>query len=134
MAHEIAKSSSKAGRSSGVHPHRFLVRHDPGDDQLYLEYVYAMKGRRQLYWSQGLKAKCSIGEVTDEELADQIEQGAYLLAMIPAPAWNYVIGNDARLEILDAAESGGFDAICKLLRLLGVPEGSMPLLTQEVAA
>jgi hypothetical protein len=134
MSHEIAKATSKASRLTGVHPHRFLVRQDPGDDQRYLEYVYAMKGRRQLYWSPGLKAKCGVGEVTDEDLAEQIEKGAYLLATIPATTWNYVIGNDARCEILDAAEAGGFDAICDVLRSLGVPENSMPFVPQELAA
>ena len=28
----------------------------PGDRERYIEYVQAMKGRRQLFWSNGLKA------------------------------------------------------------------------------
>lgn len=127
MAHEIAKATSKGGRAKGVHPHRFLVRGEAGDDARYLEYVQVMKGRRQLYWSQGLKAACGIGEVTDEELAERPETAAYLLALIPAPAWSYVIGNDARCEVLDAVEAGGFEALCSLLRCLGVPAASMPV-------
>ena len=97
-------------------------------------YRNAMKGRRQLFWSHGLKEKCAISEVTDEALAQQIEEGAALLALIPATAWRYVVGNDARCELLDAAETGGFDAVCYLLRSLGVPELSMPVRAVEQVA
>ena len=132
MADEVAKASSKAGRAKGVHPHHFLVRGDPGDDRLYLEFVYAMKGKRQLFWSPGLKATCGIGDVEDETLAAEPEPGAVLLAAIPAPAWNYVVGNDALCEVLDAAELGGFDAVTDLLRSLGVPDRHLPLTAREL--
>lgn len=131
LADEISKASSKAGRAKGVHPHHFLVRQDPGDNERYLEYVKGMKGKRQLFWSHGLKGKVGITDVTDEVLADQEEAGAVLLAAIPAPAWKYVTGNDARCELLDAAELGGFDAVCNLLRSLGVPTVHLPLTPDE---
>ena len=134
MAHEVAKATSKQGRAKGVHPHHFLMRGEQGDDRRFVEYVNAMKGRRQLFWSHGLKEKCAISEVTDEALAQQIEEGAALLALIPATAWRYVVGNDARCELLDAAETGGFDAVCYLLRSLGVPELSMPVRAVEQVA
>ena len=56
FAEELSKATSKAGRAKGVHPHHFLVRKAPGDRERYIEYVQAMKGRRQLFWSNGLKA------------------------------------------------------------------------------
>jgi len=132
MAHEVAKATSKNGRAKGVHPHHFLIRRDAGDAHRYVEYVHGMKGRRQLFWSHGLKATCGIGEVTDEVLAETPEAGALLLALIPAPAWKFVLDNQARCELLDAAEAGGFDAVCALLRSLDVPERFMPLLPAEV--
>lgn len=127
MADEIAKASSKEGRLKGVHPHRFLSRREPGDDLRYLEYCKAMKGKRQIFWSHGLKGKASISDFTDEELAELDVPGAAILAAIPAPAWRVITGNDARCELLDAAESGGFPAVEKLLRKLGCPEIHMPL-------
>lgn len=133
LAAEVAKASSKAGRAKGVHPHHFLVRHDPGDDLRYLEYVKAMKGKRQLFWSHGLKARAGVLDVSDEELAEREEAGAVLLAAIPAPAWKYVTGNDARAELLDAVELAGFDGMCHLLRSLGVPKHHMPLTPTEYA-
>ena len=133
IAAEVAKASSKMGKAKGVHPHHFLVRHDPGDDQRYLEYVKAMKGKRQLFWSHGLKAKAGVVEVSDEVLAEREEAGAVLLAAIPAPAWKYVTGNDARSELLDAVELAGWDGMCDLLRSLGVPQHHMPLTPTEYA-
>jgi hypothetical protein len=133
LAAEVAKASSKAGKAKGVHPHHFLVRHDAGDDLRYLEYVKAMKGKRQLFWSHGLKGKAGVLEVSDEELAEREEAGATLLAAIPAPAWKHVTGNDARSELLDAVELAGWDGMCNLLRSLGVPSHHMPLTPVEYA-
>lgn len=132
MADEVARATSKNGRAKGVHPHHFLVRRAPGDALRYIEYCKAMKSRRQVFWSPGLKALCGVGEVSDEVLADQPEVGAELLALIPAPAWRVVIANDARCELLDAAEVGGFDAVTALLRSIGVGPSDLPLTPREL--
>ncbi len=131
MAAEIAKASSKSGRAKGVHPHHFLVRQAPGDDRLYLEYVKGMKGKRQLFWSHGLKGKAGILDVSDEELAEMQEKGSELLAAIPAPAWKYVTDNEARVELLDAVESSGWSGMINLLQSFGVPQHHMPLTRDE---
>ena len=70
FAEELSKATSKAGRAKGVHPHHFLVRKAPGDRALH-QYVQAMKGRRQLFWSNGLKAQVGVDDVSDEVLADE---------------------------------------------------------------
>jgi hypothetical protein len=98
-----------------------------------LEYVKGMHGKRQLFWSHGLKAKAGVLDVTDEQLAEREEKGAELLAAIPAPAWKYVTGNDARAELLDCAELVGFNGVCDLLRSLGVPDHHMPLTPTQYA-
>lgn len=116
---EIATASSKSGRRSGVHPHEFLVRQAPGDAQRYQEYVQAMKGQRQLYWSSRLKALVGLDDVSDEQIADQQIEPAELLGMLSADEWRAVRGNDARAELLDAAESGGWSAVLSLLVSLG---------------
>jgi len=118
VAHEVAKATSKAGRAKGVHPHHFLIRQAPGDNQRYIEYVDGMKGKRQLYWSPGLKSKCAIEEKTDEELATDQEETADILTILTTDQWKLVRGNDARAELLDAAEGGGLPAILMLLRSL----------------
>lgn len=131
LADEIARGATKAGRAKGVHPHRFLTRREPGDDRLYLEYVKHMKGKRQIFWTPGLKRRASIVDYTDEELAEIDQPGAAILAAIPAPAWRIITGNDSRFEVIEAAENGGLPAIEELLRKLGCPEAHMPLNSDE---
>ena len=106
FAEEISKATSKAGRAKGVHPHHFLVRKASGDRAHFVEYVQAMKGRRQLFWSHGLKALVGVDEVSDEVLADESQEPAELLGMLTRADWGVVRGNDARAELLDAAEEG----------------------------
>lgn len=116
---ELASSSSKLGRLKGVHPHEFLVRQGKGDSERYLEYVQGMRGARQLFWSHGLKGKVGVDEVTDEALAEQEKEPADLLGLLTAEQWRVVRGNEARAELLDAAELGGWAAVESLLGLLG---------------
>jgi hypothetical protein len=118
IAHEVAKATSKSGRAKGVHPHHFLIRQAPGDDQHYLEYVEAMKGKRQLFWSHGLKDLAGITEKTDEELATDQEEKADVLMLLTPVQWKLVRGNDARSELLDAAETGGAPAMYLFLKSL----------------
>lgn len=106
FAEELSKATSKAGRAKGVHPHHFLVRKESGDRAHYIEYVQAMKGRRQLFWSHGLKAQVGVDEVTDEVLADESQEVAEVLGFLTPEDWGVVRGNDARAEILDIAEDG----------------------------
>lgn len=118
FAEEISKATSKAGRAKGVHPHHFLVRRAEGDRDRYVEYVQSMKGRRQLFWSHGLKAVVGINEISDEELADESREPAELLGRLTPEDWKVVRGNDARAELLDAAEQGGWPAVKLLLEAL----------------
>lgn len=118
FADEVSKATSKAGRAKGVHPHHFLVRKDKGDFERFVEYVKGMKGKRQLYWTNGLKKLVGITDVTDETLADESREPADLLALLSDDDLNLVRCNDAFAETLDAAESGGWAAIQALLGAL----------------
>jgi hypothetical protein len=117
LSHELTKASSKQGRRSGQHP--FALASSTATRYLFLEYVEAMKGQRQLVWSRGLKAAVGVAELTDEEVAQQETEKADAVISIPLPAWRVILGNDARCEILHAARIGGEPEIFKLLRLLG---------------
>lgn len=104
-AHELTKSSSKQGKRTGQHP--FALAMQASTSALFLEYVQAMKGQRQLVWSRGLKAAVGIEDRSDEEVA--AEETATVSASIPIQRaqWRVVLGNDARWEVLDAARRGG---------------------------
>lgn len=117
LSHELTKSSSKQGRRAGVHP--FKLARETATGHLFVEYVHAMKGQRQLVWSRGLKAAVGVEEKTDEQVAQ--EESAKVDDRIPIspPAWRFVLGNDARWEVQHAAKIGGASAVDEFLTLLG---------------
>ena len=59
-----------------------------------------------------------VDDVSDEVLADESQEAAELLGMLTPEDWKVVRGNDARAELLDAAEDGGWPAIQLLLMAL----------------
>lgn len=120
LSHEVTKSSSKQGRRAGSHP--FKLATNPATHGLFLEYVEAMKGSRQLIWSRGLKASAGVVDKTDEEIAQ--EEVAKVSDQIPVAdrAWRFVLGNDARWELTHAAKTGGRPAVDEFLTLLGYEE------------
>lgn len=115
ISHEMSKSSSKQGRKSGLHPFE-LVEEKP---QAFLEYVHAMKNQRQLVWSRGLKSRCLVEEKTDDQIAEEntdIRESSFHL---PAGSWRWILGNDARGEVLMIANRGGAAAVLEFLQKLG---------------
>jgi hypothetical protein len=122
-AHEIAKSSSKVGRRSGVHPFQLATRGNPGDPELFIEYARATKGKRKLMFSRGLKAKAGLQDMSDEEIAAAEIEAARRVANLPVRVWNFIKETDrqhgTRAAVLDAAERDGIDGISQLLQDLG---------------
>lgn len=126
-AEEIALQGQKKGRSGSRTPHQLLADScDNGDTRagrLWIEYAKAFHGRRQLVWSRGLKALVGIGEVSDEEAAEdqaQAEQVEVGKLTIHAEAWQPTDKKRHgvqhwRAEVLRAAETGGFDAVSGLV-------------------
>jgi hypothetical protein len=125
LSHEMTKASSKQGRASGQHP--FALAMQKTTTALFLEYVDAMKGQRQLVWSRGLKDAVGVSEKTDEEIAQEQTANVVDSIQLTRPQWRYVVSNDSRAELLHAAESGGLPAVRKLLHDLGCKyESSVP--------
>ena len=111
---EIAKSSTKKGRKSGVHPFNFLTQYKNGDEKAgdrWLEYSNAIKGKRQIFWSKGLKTWAGVDEMTDKELADKQENPAIFVDRFSNEEWSIVLKNEARELILQMAETEGQSAI-----------------------
>jgi hypothetical protein len=119
ITNEIAKASSKAGRAKGVHPHEFLVRSAKGDEARYFEYLDGMKGKRQLFWSPGLKSACGLTETTDEAIAIEDRENADLLGRLSQDEWQFIRSKRVIARVLDAAETGGWPLIEKYLKRLG---------------
>jgi hypothetical protein len=118
---ELAKGSTKAGRAKGKHPFGLLATASAGDKQAgakFIEYAAVMKGKRQLFWSSGLKTEVGLVERTDEELAEEERDSAEMLGLLDLSDWKLVREAGKRAQLLDAAESGGWPAVQALIRSL----------------
>ena len=119
---ELAKGTKKAGKS-GVHPFGLLDRAHHGDlraKRLYLAYALAIHGKRQIYWSPGLKKRAGIGEKTDEQISEEQREEADILGQIEPPDWKHVRRAEQRAQLLTAAEKGGWPAVVGLIESLRV--------------
>ena len=106
-AEEIALGRSKTGREGSRSPWQLLADATSGDKRacaLWVEYAVAFKGRRQLQWSPGLKAKAGIDEVSDDEAA---EVDPVMLRAWPGRSDAWRSARRRRCALLDAAEAGG---------------------------
>ena len=131
-AEELTLSQRKKGRGrTGRTPAQLLAAScDEADREagrLWAEYATVFQGRRQLVWSRGLKALAGVGEVDDQDAAqdqkqdDQIETGRVNILHRVWRADVVVRGADRRAELLDRAEEVGPDqAAAELV------EGHMP--------
>jgi len=118
ITHEVAKASSKQGKAKGVHPHEFLVRMAKGDEARYFEYLEAMKGKRQLFWSPRLKDRCGLDDVSDDDLAIGGDD-ADLLGNLSQHDWDFIRSKRIAARVLDAAEIGGWPLVLRYLKRQG---------------
>lgn len=112
---EMTKGHTKKA-AHGETPFDFLRAHlaDSKDKQagaLFKEFAETFKGKRQLFWSPGLKKRYAIGESTDEELAGQMDDHAAMLGTITLEQWRDVLRVEGRGIVLQVAASGGWDAV-----------------------
>lgn len=108
----------EGGRAKGLHPFGLLANAADGDrraGRLFLAYAIATKGKRQLLWSEGLKQRVSLCDLSDELIATQEREPADLLGMLNAEDWENICRAHARAQILQAAEQGKWAAVKKLL-------------------
>jgi hypothetical protein len=81
---------------------------DARSGELFREFALAFHGRRQLYWSPGLKAELGIAELDDEEIARDPEADCTEKVIeLGFEAWRLVIAHEARFDVLKAAADDG---------------------------
>lgn len=86
---------------------------------LFREYALAFGGRRQLYWSNGLKSFFDVAEIADEEAARVEDMGCNeKVCEITPGRWSWVIAHEARFDVLRAAATGGKAAVDALIDAL----------------
>lgn len=118
---ELAKAATKAGKAAGLHAFGLLALARDGDKtagQKFTEFADTMKGKRQLFWSRGLKKLVGIDDLTDEEIAEKETDKADLLGLLTHDDWRLVRKAGQRAQVLDAAELGGLSAVSALVSAL----------------
>lgn len=133
ISHEMAKASSKKGREKGgLHPFGLLRLAAEGGDageraaRLFLDYTAAVKGRRRLYWSAGLRELVGVDDLSDEEVAEEARETADILGQLTQDEWVAVRRAGLRAELLDAAETGGWAAVEALVAALAATGPGAP--------
>lgn len=123
---EMTKGHSKKGKQGGMSPFDFLRAVFAQDEDsprfagLFLIFEKAFKGKRQLYWSNGLRALLNLGkESTDEELAASQEESASVLACLTPDQWRAIAHARAQSHVLDLAEARP-DALLRVIEQLTV--------------
>jgi pyrimidine deaminase RibD-like protein len=109
---EIAKASTKLGKAKGMHPFELAYK---GYSSLWLEYSEAIKGKSQLYWSQGLKARVGIEDKSDEDISKEQENEPLLVGELEKDEWFKVLSKELRAYVLDWIEDGQTIKDIKLL-------------------
>jgi hypothetical protein len=118
---EITKAHIKTGFHS-LTPFDFL-RSDRPDltAPLFAEYAHAFHGRRQLYYSSGLKSLLCVDTHTDEQISQGVETSSKVMALTP-DHWRTVIKHDkshnTRALVLKLAQTGGSLAVIRFLQSL----------------
>ncbi len=110
---EMTKGHIKTAHD-GETPFDFLRAYVADKDKqagaLFAEFARVFKGKRQLFWSKGLKARFAIGEKTDEELASEEDDRAAFLGAITLEQWRVILRAEARSSVLQVAETLGWSS------------------------
>ena len=112
-AEELALQGQKRGRNGSRGPWQLLDDARDGcarSAAIWREYALAFRGRRQLVWSPGLKARFSIGETTDDEAAAEVDPAPPAAEVLRAWAGagdRWRSARRRRVALVQAAEAGG---------------------------
>lgn len=122
-ARELAKAPTKKAHSDGRTTLQLLYDFGQGDivcGRLFVEYIKAFHGKKQLHWSHGLREYMGLLERQDEELADEILETSILLAVLTDEQWHVILRKDRRGELLEIAAKGDVEELWEWLFYLGV--------------
>ena len=108
LDYEIAKAHIKKGKGKiSKTPFQLLDEYDQGDSRagaLFREYAEAFKGKRQLFWSRGLKDFFGIEQKSDQELLDEQVEEVVEVLTIGYKDWMHILKHKAQAYILTLVE------------------------------
>ena len=126
---EMTKGHTKKAKAGGESPFDLLraVLADRTDRQaaaLFKEFADGFKGKQQLSWSRGLKARFMVDEKTDEQLSEEKDDLAVLSGLLTDNQWRDVLKVKGRGVLLDINTKGGWLHVQKYLHFIeGAREG-----------
>jgi hypothetical protein len=115
---EVTLVNAKKGRAGGMAPFQLLdwAEDLPLARDLYQEFACAMKGKRALWWSRGLKKRFGIDEVSDEELVEApAEEDEILRALLHRDGLRLLSRHAAQGEFLALCGADDFDEARRFL-------------------
>lgn len=121
LENEVTKGHIKKGKKNSRTPFDLLRCYKDGDKQagaLFVQYADTFKGKRQLFWSHGLKKRFGIEDATDREVAEREEEEAEHGCDLSRDDWKLVLQHGARAEFLEAFEQGGAFEVANCLAIL----------------
>lgn len=128
---ELAKSAHKRGRGDHLTPWQLLslaAEGSVGARVLFLEYAEAVKGRRQLQWSPGLRAALTLPEPLSDAEAVQADEAApaEVVCTLSKRQWYQVYYNDAEASVLLLAAAGEGCRVLAYVDALWAPGSPVP--------
>lgn len=109
---EMTKGHTKKGREGSATPWDLLRQSEEGCERsgyLFQQYAVSFKGKRQLNWSNGLKALLLVEETTDEALATETEKDSVEVRQLALEFWRLIKRFNARADFLKAVEMDMLD-------------------------
>lgn len=121
IAKELTDSADAKTGSGSVTPFQLLDSDTPRNERLWEEYAGAMKGKRAILWSRGLRDALGLGKApTDAELAEDgnaPKDGDVLVARVSREVWNRHRNRAALIEAVTLeVMAGDYDRAAELLR------------------
>ena len=121
---EITKGHLKKGREDSLTPFDLLRQsvEMPMYGILFREFADVFKGKKQLYWSKGLKALLGIQSKTDEEIVDETDKESIVVDELANHVFKYLSLNSMQADYLHMVEldclDGGSQAKDLVARIL----------------
>lgn len=110
FATEVTHAHIKTAKAGGRTPWQLLADSMAGDKRatwLFREFAEGFHGKRQLYYSPGLRQKLGLlDELTDQQLLDLEQEERVLVCEIDNDEWSMVLRYRMRAALLAAADVG----------------------------
>lgn len=133
---ELTKAHIKNSKKGFTPWELMRLYRDTEDERLVpiiQEYAHTMHGSQQIIWSKGLKKAFGIGEKSDDELANELDDVAEELGVLSPVQWKFIVKHDLRSEFFYFVGQGfdvltdflhSFDKYPKIFSLAPSPEKS----------